>query len=109
MTTCVFKVKQKIIPGQHAHTWECTDTSSGATFPLPQGGNGKLVGAYPEIEVHMKTAYQKAFPLRYTPPLDSFTPDYAVGLYEWRFRRSGDDIVVKDIPRLVTSVEFSNV
>jgi hypothetical protein len=85
------------------HSWEVLEPASGSTFPLPQGGIGNFVGAYPEIQSYMLSHDKKNIQLTYNQALDKFTPDYSKGEYEWRFFRSDDEVIVRDISRVVAS------
>lgn len=106
MATHTFQVSQKQIPGKHEHSYEAQHVETGKVFALPEGGNGKYVGAYPEIDDYLKNNYGVQAVVAYTAaPADKFEPDYSTGVYKWTYQRNGHEVIVHDIDRVAASFE----
>ena len=100
MSVWSFKVEQRQVEGKHSHTWVAIDEANEQEVELPAGGNGNLLGSYPEIERYLAgrgvdsiLSYSKARG-------DTLDIDRQNDVYTWTFSTAGE-VVVKDIPRLV--------
>ena len=97
-----FEIEERVIQGTHNHSWIARETTSGVEFALPDGGNGKYLGWYPEIEAHLDGAYGVNVNLSHTTALgDTLTFSNDRSQVSWRFLRQSHEIVVIDIPRTV--------
>ena len=94
-----FQVEQRPI-GVGEHSWVALEQGSNHEVAMPVGGQGSLVGQYPEIQEHLAQAHSINAVLVYIPQLDSLTihPDRST---TWVFRRQAAEVTVHDIPRVV--------
>lgn len=105
MTTYTFQVRE--VTSHGVISWEVEEVSTKTRFPLPQGGTGRLLGQYPEIEEYLKQTYQKQFELLHIPTRDKLNLDYKKSDYVWEYHRKRDIVVVHDIPRTVIRLKMT--
>ncbi|QBR04350.1 hypothetical protein [Paraburkholderia pallida] len=99
-----FNVEQRPA-GPNLHSWVAIDIASGTSIDLPRGGNGSMVGQYPEIQEYLANRYQVDVPLIYVTQLDELRID-PDGTSHWTFRRQAAQVTVNDIPRVVFQVQL---
>lgn len=100
MATYEFDIRTKPISTQHLHTYEAVEAGSNYIFPLTGGGQGNLLGSYPEIEVHLDKYHGVTVKLQYSPRLgDELDCDYGNSVFTWTFKRAPHTIIVRDIGR----------
>lgn len=100
MTAFKFVVQLRQVPHRHVHTYTAVDVATGEEVPLLQGGDGKFLGCYPEIQAHLKARGIEAN-MTYTRQRgDTFDPDYTADKHVWTFK-TGGEVIVEEIPRLV--------
>jgi hypothetical protein len=103
MSAYEFTVEQRAVPGTHNHHWVAVDAADGTVIDLPQGGTGPWLGRYPEIAAHLAGKGIKVA-LDYARARgDTFDADHDQSVYTWTFHTEGG-IVVKDIPRVISSL-----
>jgi hypothetical protein len=109
MAISTYQVEQRPVPGSHTHGWTAVEEETAAEIPLPQGGNGRFLGSYPEIMNHLRGRGVDARLAFSRARGDELEIDHDTGNATWTFRTAMGDVVVKDIPRVVFSLSVDPV